>query len=66
MKEINKPGDHLKTLVSDTFYIWRKEMVRVVRDQGVLIFFILVPLLYPYFMHSYIQTKPYAKFQSSP
>lgn len=56
MKEINKPGDHLKTLVSDTFYIWRKEMVRVVRDQGVLIFFILVPLLYP-LLYAFIYTN---------
>ena len=32
--------------VSDTFCVWRKETGRVVRDQGVLIFFILVPLLY--------------------
>ena len=28
-------------------YIWAKEMKTVVRDEGVLIFFILVPLFYP-------------------
>ena len=28
-------------------YIWRKEMQQVVKDEGVLIFFIVVPLVYP-------------------
>ena len=28
-------------------YIWRKEMTQVVKDEGVLIFFIIVPLVYP-------------------
>ena len=27
--------------------VWRKEFEMVMRDQGVLIFFLLVPLLYP-------------------
>ena len=31
----------------DMCYIWAKEMRAVVKDEGVLIFFILVPLLYP-------------------
>lgn len=56
MKENNNIRDHLKTLISDTFYIWRKEMIRVVRDQGVLIFFILVPLLYP-LLYAFIYTN---------
>lgn len=33
--------------VQDACYIWRKEMVQVVKDEGVLIFFIVVPLVYP-------------------
>ncbi len=33
--------------IHDMCYIWAKEMKSVVRDEGVLIFFILVPLLYP-------------------
>ena len=28
-------------------YIWRKEMTQIVKDEGVLIFFIIVPLVYP-------------------
>ena len=31
----------------DVAYIWRQEMRQMVRDEGVLIFLILVPLLYP-------------------
>ncbi len=33
--------------LQDASYIWRQEMRQVVRDEGVLIFFILVPLFYP-------------------
>ncbi|MCR5679031.1 MAG: ABC transporter permease [Prevotella sp.] len=33
--------------LQDTAHIWRDEMRQVVRDEGVLIFFILVPLIYP-------------------
>lgn len=33
--------------IKDTCYIWEKEMRSVINDEGVLIFFILVPLLYP-------------------
>ena len=33
--------------VQDSCYIWRKEMQRAFKDEGVLIFFILVPLVYP-------------------
>ena len=33
--------------VSDAAYIWRQEMRQVLRDEGVLIFFIIVPLAYP-------------------
>jgi ABC-2 type transport system permease protein len=33
--------------ICDTCYIWRQEMRQVIRDEGVLIFFIIVPLAYP-------------------
>lgn len=33
--------------LQDACYIWRKEMTQVVKDEGVLIFFIFVPLVYP-------------------
>ena len=37
----------LREGIYDTCYIWVKEMRSVISDEGVLIFFILVPLLYP-------------------
>ena len=33
--------------VNDAAYIWRQEMKQVFRDEGVLIFFVIVPLIYP-------------------
>ena len=33
--------------INDMFYIWKNEFRTTFRDQGVLIFFILVPLAYP-------------------
>lgn len=33
--------------LQDACYIWRKEMTQVVKDEGVLIFFVFVPLVYP-------------------
>ena len=33
--------------ISDAAFIWRQEMRQVLRDEGVLIFFIIVPLVYP-------------------
>jgi len=33
--------------LQDACFIWRKEMMQVVKDEGVLIFFIVVPLFYP-------------------
>lgn len=46
----------LHEAVSDTFFIWRKEAGRTVRDQGALIFFILVPLFYP-MLYAFIYTE---------
>ncbi len=33
--------------INDTCYIWRQEMKQMFKDEGVIIFFIVVPLLYP-------------------
>ena len=33
--------------LQDTCYIWREEMKQLVRDEGVIIFFLIVPLVYP-------------------
>ena len=33
--------------INDAAYIWRQEMKQVFRDEGVLIFFIIVPIIYP-------------------
>ncbi len=38
---------NIQEAITDSAFIWRQEMRQVVRDEGVLIFFILVPLLYP-------------------
>ena len=37
----------LREHFSDVFYIWRHELVKVFKDEGVLIFLVLVPLGYP-------------------
>lgn len=41
---------------SDLFYIWKQEFRTTFRDQGVLIFFVLVPLVYP-LIYSFIYTN---------
>lgn len=33
--------------IYDLFYIWKREFRNVLRDQGVIIFFVVVPLAYP-------------------
>jgi ABC-2 type transport system permease protein len=40
----------------DIFYIWRREIIKCYKDQGVFIFFILVPLGYP-LLYSFIYTQ---------
>lgn len=42
--------------ISDLFYIWRVELKNVFKDQGVLIFFFLVPLAYP-ILYAFIYTN---------
>ena len=55
----------LKDIISqgtkDLFYIWWQELKAVVKDQGVLIFFIPVPLGYPLSIPLYIPMKQYVK-----
>lgn len=40
-------GQLVKESVEDMFYIWREEFRNVFRDSGVMVFFFLVPLMYP-------------------
>ena len=42
--------------VEDLFYIWKREFRTTFRDQGVLIFFVLVPLVYP-LIYGFIYTN---------
>ena len=39
--------NRLREHFTDVFYIWRHEMVKVFKDEGVLMFLIVVPLGYP-------------------
>ena len=43
-------------VIHDLFYIWKQEFRTTFRDQGVLIFFVLVPLVYP-LIYSFIYTN---------
>ena len=52
MKDI-KWKDKIVQGINDLFYIWKREFQTTFRDQGVLIFFILVPLGYP-LLYSFI------------
>ena len=52
MKDI-KLKDKIAQGINDLFYIWKREFQTTFRDQGVLIFFILVPLGYP-LLYSFI------------
>ena len=39
--------NRLREHFTDVFHIWRSEMVKVVKDEGVLMFLVVVPLGYP-------------------
>lgn len=52
MKDI-KLKNKIAQGINDVFYIWKREFQTTFRDQGVLIFFILVPLGYP-LLYSFI------------
>ena len=40
--------------IKDACYIWRQELKQVFRDEGVLIFCVIVPLVYPLKLYSWI------------
>lgn len=46
----------IKEGINDLFYIWLQEFRNTFRDQGVLIFFIIVPLAYP-LLYGFIYTN---------
>ncbi len=50
----------IKEGISDTFYIWKEEWKHVFRDSGVMIFFFLVPLVYPV-LYALIYNKEVAR-----
>ena len=52
----NSLGKKIREGIHDMCYIWVKEMTTTVKDEGVLIFFILVPLLYP-LLYSWVYNK---------
>lgn len=55
MKDI-KLKDKIAQGIHDLFYIWKQEFRTTFRDQGVLIFFVLVPLVYP-LIYGFIYTN---------
>ncbi|MCD8081118.1 MAG: ABC transporter permease [Bacteroides sp.] len=55
MKELTF-RDKVKQGIGDLFYIWREEFRTTFRDQGVLIFFVIVPLVYP-LLYAFIYTN---------
>lgn len=48
-------AQNIREGITDMFYIWKREFRNVFRDQGVLIFFVLVPLAYP-LIYAFIYT----------
>jgi ABC-2 type transport system permease protein len=42
--------------IKDIFYVWKEELRHVFRDQGVIIFFFLVPIAYP-LLYAYIYNQ---------
>mgnify|MGYP000063858718 FL=1 len=47
MKKAKSLIQQINEGIHDMCYIWAEEMKTTWKDEGVLIFFILVPLLYP-------------------
>lgn len=47
MKRENRLQHMIKEGIQDTFYIWKEELKTVFKDEGVMIFFFLVPFVYP-------------------
>ena len=53
MKKEHRLRYIIKEGILDTFYIWKDELKNVFKDEGVLIFFFLVPFAYP-LLYSFI------------
>ena len=53
MKREYRLRDMIKEGILDIFYIWKDELKNVFKDEGVLIFFFLVPFAYP-LLYSFI------------
>lgn len=53
MKRENRLRYIIRDGFIDTFYVWKEEMKNVFRDKGVIIFFILVPVVHP-LLYSFI------------
>lgn len=47
MRRENRLQHIIKEGIQDTFYIWKEELKNVFKDEGVMIFFFLVPFVYP-------------------
>ena len=47
MKEEFKLSYIIKEGIQDMFYIWKEELKNIFKDEGVMIFFFLVPVAYP-------------------
>lgn len=47
MRRENRLQHMIKEGIQDTFYIWKEELKNVFKDEGVMIFFFLVPFVYP-------------------
>jgi ABC-2 type transport system permease protein len=58
--KISQIKEQIKEGIHSLFYVWRQEMRNVVRDQGVLIFFVIVPLAYP-LLYAFIYTNEVAR-----
>ena len=52
----NRHWNIIPDAVGDMAAIWREEMKMTFKDEGVLIFFIIVPLLYP-LLYAWIYTN---------
>lgn len=53
MNELYKLGYLITEGINDMFYIWKEELKNTFKDSGVMIFFFLVPFMYP-LLYSFI------------
>lgn len=60
MNLLNKISKALRRTVSETAFVWIRELSTAFRDEGVLVFMVLVPLGYP-LLYSYIYNNEVVK-----